>query len=114
MRGFHFQLLGSVGGARAGSRGSDELADAVVVVSGSTSCQGSLPTALACCTAPALALALALALPTLARRLAAGVLGAKAAALQGVAVWPSSAKARLAFLSRSLTPMIGRWPRAGR
>ena len=47
-----------------------------------------------------------LAFLTLAGRLATGVLGAKAAALLGVAVWPSSAKARLAFLSRSLLPMI--------
>ena len=41
-------------------------------------------------------------LTTLACRLAAGV---KAGALQGVAAWPSSAKARLAFLSRSFWPM---------
>ena len=51
----------------------------------------------------------------LASHLAAAPLGAPArqAALQGVAT-PCSAKARLAFFSRSLRPMIGRWPRASR
>ena len=49
----------------------------------------------------------------LASHLAAAPLGT--AALQGVATpGLSSAKARLAFFSRSFQPMIGRWPRASR
>ena len=49
----------------------------------------------------------------LAGRLATAALGA--GALQGVATLGlSSAKARLAFFSCSLLPMIGGWPRASR